>query len=473
VSRTRIVATLGPATDPPDVLRDLLAAGVDVVRLNTAHGTQEDHQRRLDAARAAAAELGRPLASLLDLQGPKVRVGHIPPPGLSLRPEAQVVLSNRPDAAPPAAIPVEYEPLPREVRPGDVLHLDDGNLTLRVEECDPQDIRCRVLRGGLLTAHKGINAPGASLSAPALSEKDLADASFGVAAGVDVLALSFVRSAADVLRLRAHAPGPAIIAKIERPEALAEIDAILEAADGIMVARGDLGVEIPLEDVPRAQRRLLLAANRAGKPAITATQMLESMVTHPRPTRAEATDVYVAVTQLTDALMLSAETAVGAYPVEAVRRMAAVAAAAEREPDLQGALRANLDVARDATEAVAQAACEIAAELGAKAIVTCTSSGSTARLVAKYRPAVPLLALAWDGAVRRRLMLTWGVTPVASPPIRSTDHMLTTAAQAVLEAGLGARGDLIVITAGVPAGTPGNTNLIKVHRLGEPLTAGP
>ena len=254
-------------------------------------------------------------------------MGDIPAPGLSLHPEAQVVLSSRPDATPPAAIPVEYEPLPREVRPGDVLHLDDGKLTLRVEECDPQDIRCRVLRGGLLTAHKGINAPGASLSAPALSEKDLADASFGVAAGVDVLALSFVRSAADVLRLRAHAPGPAIIAKIERPEALAEIDAILEAADGIMVARGDLGVEIPLEDVPRAQRRLLLAANRAGKPAITATQMLESMVTHPRPTRAEATDVYVAVTQLTDALMLSAETAVGAYPVEAVRRMAAIAAA--------------------------------------------------------------------------------------------------------------------------------------------------
>ena len=253
-------------------------------------------------------------------------MGDIPSPGLSLRPEAQVVLSSRPDATLPEAIPLEYEPLPREVRPGDVLHLDDGNLTLRVEECDPQDIRCRVLRGGLLTAHKGINAPGASLSAPALSEKDLADASFGVAAGVDFLALSFVRSAADVLRLRAHAPGPAIIAKIERPEALAEIDAILEAADGIMVARGDLGVEIPLEDVPRAQRRLLLAANRAGKPAITATQMLESMVTHPRPTRAEATDVYVAVTQLTDALMLSAETAVGAYPVEAVRRMAAIAA---------------------------------------------------------------------------------------------------------------------------------------------------
>jgi pyruvate kinase len=471
MARTRIVATLGPATDPPGVLRDLLRAGTDVVRLNASHGTQDDHKRRLEATRAVADELGRPVAVLLDLQGPKVRVGAIPEPGIALRPGSEVVLSNRPDAAPPGAVPVDYEPLPREVRPGDLVLLDDGNLALRVESHDPRDIRCRVEQGGVLTAHKGINVPGAPISAPALTAKDLADAAFGVAEGVDFLALSFVRRAADVLALRRHAPGPGIVAKIERPEALDQIDEILEAADGIMVARGDLGVEIPLEAVPGVQRRLLLAANRAGKPSITATQMLESMVAHSRPTRAEATDVHIAVTELTDAVMLSAETAVGAFPVEAVRQMATIARAAEQEPDLAGSARAREDVARDATEAVAQVACEIASELGAKAIITSTSSGSTPRLVASYRPAVPVLALAWDPHVRRRLMLTWGVTPVESPPIRSTDHMLTTAVRAVLEAGVAVEGDLVVITAGVPAGTPGNTNLIKVHRLGAPLTS--
>ncbi len=472
MARTRIVATLGPATDRPGILRELILAGTDVVRLNASHGTQADHKRRLDAVRAVAEELHRPVAVLLDLQGPKVRVGDLPPGGVTLQPNERVVLTNRRGAAPPAAIPVDYEPLPREVRSGDLILLDDGNLTLRVEDSSGVDIRCRVEHGGLLTAHKGINVPGAPLNAPAVTEKDLADAAFGVSEGVDFLALSFVRSARDVSLLREHARQVAIIAKIERPEALHEVDAILAAADGLMVARGDLGVELPLEQVPSVQRRLLQAANRAGKPSITATQMLESMISHSRPTRAEATDVHVAVLQLTDAVMLSAETAVGAFPVEAVRKMTDIAAAAEREPELEGHVRAGPAVARDATEAVAQAACEIASELGAKAIVTTTSSGSTARMVAQYRPSIPLIALAWDPRVRRQLMLTWGVTPVESPPIRSTDHMLTIAAQKVVEVGVAQPGEIVVITAGVPLGVPGNTNLIKVHRVGEPVTSG-
>ncbi|HEU5317008.1 MAG TPA: pyruvate kinase [Chloroflexota bacterium] len=470
--RTRIVATLGPATDRPGVLREVIAAGADVVRLNASHGTRADHLRRLTAVREIARELGRNVGVLLDLQGPKIRVGELPVAGVVLREGERFTLTNRRDASGASLVTVDYEPLPREVAPGNRLFLDDGNIALCVERTDGKDIECAVERGGVLTSHKGINAPGAALSAAALTEKDREDAAFGVTNEVDFIALSFVRRAADVLALRQVAGGAAIVAKIERPEALSEIDGILEAADAIMVARGDLGVEIPLEEVPMVQRTLLHAANRAAKPAITATQMLESMVTHPRPTRAEATDVHVAVTQLTDAVMLSAETAVGRYPADAVRAMAKIALAAETDPALLGAPRAKIDVARDATEAVAQAACEVAAELGACAIVCSTSSGFTPRVVAKYRPDVPIVALAHDARVRRRLSLTWGVDPVASPPIRSTDEMLAAATRTVIDAGVAKLGDVVVITAGVPVGTPGHTNLIKVHRLGDPITSG-
>ncbi len=471
MARTRIVATLGPATDDPERLRALLAAGVDVVRLNASHGTPAEHKQRIDAVRRLSRELGRPVAVLLDLQGPKIRIGKLPPEGVVLHAGEVVQLTSRPDRA-PQALPLDYEALPREVEPGHRILLDDGNVGLRVLETDGTTISCRVEQGGRLTSHKGINVPGAPLSAPAVTEKDLADVAFGVAEGVDFIAQSFVRRAADVAGLRAHTAGVPIIAKIERPEALAEIEAIITEADGIMVARGDLGVEIPLANVPAIQRQLLRAANRAGKPAITATQMLESMIEHPRPTRAEATDVHVAVLELTDAVMLSAETAVGHYPVEAVEAMVAIAEAAEREPELYTMARAGAEQARSATEAVAQAACEMAAELGAKAIVTSTSSGSTPRLVAKYRPAVPVLALAHDERVRRRLMLTWGVTPLAAPPIHSTDEMLAVASRLVVAAGYARLGDLVIITAGVPVGTPGHTNLIKVHRLGDPVTTG-
>jgi pyruvate kinase len=469
--RTRIVATLGPATDAPGVLRAVLEAGTDVVRLNASHGTQADHARRIKAVRREAATLGRPVGILLDLQGPKIRVGDLPAGGVLLREGERFVLTNRAEVGGEGVAQVDYEPLPREVRPGSRLLLDDGNLSLIVDAANGQDIVCRVERGGVLTSNKGINAPGAALSASAMAEKDVDDARFAIDQGVDFLALSFVRRAADVEALRALVGrSAAIVAKIERPEALDEIEGILAAADAIMVARGDLGVEIPLERVPVEQRQLLVAANRANKPAITATQMLESMVTHPRPTRAEATDVHVAVLQLTDAVMLSAETAVGKYPAEAVRAMAQIAEYAETQPELVGNARARLEVARDATEAVAQAACEIATELGARAIVCSTTSGFTPRVVAKYRPAVPVLALAADERVRRRLTLTWGVTPIASPPIRTTDEMLATAARAAVETGCAQDDDLIVITAGVPVGSPGHTNLIKVHRLGDPLT---
>jgi pyruvate kinase len=472
VARTRIVATLGPATDKPGVLAAVLAAGVDVVRLNASHGSLDEHRRRIVAVRAIERDLGRPVAILLDLQGPKIRVGRLPAEGVQLTPGEPLLLTSDPARSPAGAVPVDYARLPREISRGDQVLLDDGKLLLRVEQSDGTTISCRVERGGRLTSHKGINVPGAAISAEALTPKDVVDARFGVDEGVDFLALSFVRRAADVAGLREHAGDCAIIAKIERPEALVELEGILAAADGIMVARGDLGVEIPLEQVPAVQRRLLLAANRAGKPAITATQMLESMVSNARPTRAEATDVHVAVAQLSDAVMLSAETAVGAYPAEAVKAMQAIAAAADAQSDFLGIARARADVAGDATEAVAQAACEIAAELGAKAIVTSTSSGFTPRTVAKYRPRMPLVALTHDERVRRRLTLTWGVTALAAPRVRTTDEMLAVAARMVVETGLAQTGEQIVITAGVPVGTPGHTNLIKVHRLGDPVTSG-
>lgn len=479
-SRTRIVATLGPATDAPGVLEDILDAGVDVVRLNMSHGTQSDHRRRIDSVRRL--EGSRTIGILADLQGPKIRVGRLPPEGIILAEGAPFTLTNRDVLAGPGIATLDYPPLPSEVAPGLHVLLDDGNLALRVDATDGHDIATTVIRGGRLSSHKGINVPGAPLSAPALTSKDRDDAAFAAGAGVDFLALSFVRRGADIVELRdelarrghgrrdGERTTPAIIAKIERPEALAAIDGILEEADGLMVARGDLGVEIPLHDVPRIQRDLLARCNRAAKPAITATQMLESMVASARPTRAEATDVHVAVTGLTDAVMLSAETATGRFPIEAVRAMRAIATAAEEVVASSRHYAVSIgEVARDATESVAQAAVEMATELGARAIVTVTAGGQTPRLVAKYRPPVPIVALTASERVRRRLSLTWGVAPVTVPSFESTDQIFRLAVELPVRMGCAVTGDLIVITAGIPLGLVGGTNLLMVHRIGDPL----
>ncbi|MCS7251805.1 MAG: pyruvate kinase [Anaerolineae bacterium] len=466
--RTKIVCTLGPSTDHPEILRAMIRAGMSAARINFSHGDHQAHARRIAMMRQVAQEEGATIALLGDLQGPRWRVGDIEGGYVSIEPGQQLILTSRLVRGNPREIHLPHPELIALIRPGQILLLDDGLLEFRVEDVQGSDVVCRVVRGGTLSSHKGINAPGLPLTLPALTEKDRLDVKFAVEHEADYLALSFVRTAEDVCQLRLllqelRASIP-IIAKIEKREALENFEAILEVADAVMVARGDLGVEIPPEEVPIHQKRIIRRCNRAGKPVITATQMLNSMVNHPRPTRAEASDVANAILDGTDAVMLSAETATGTYPVEAVQMIARIARIAE------GAMphRQWLDLigeSTEVTEAISRATVEIAEQVGARVIVTSTMSGYTARMIARHRPSVPILAATPVPATLRRLALVWGVEPVLMPPVRSTDEMLGAASQAALQGGFAQLGDLIVITAGVPFGCPGRTNFLKVHRI--------
>lgn len=466
--RTKIVCTLGPSTDPPEVLRAMIRAGMSVARINFSHGDHAAHARRIALVRQIAQEEGAIVALLGDLQGPRWRVGLIEGGYIVVSPGQRIVLTTRPVPGGPQEIHLPHPDLMALARPGQTLLLNDGLLEFRVEAVDGTDLICRVVRGGTLSSHKGINAPGLPLTLPALTEKDRLDVRFAVEQGMDYLALSFVRTAEDVRQLRAllqelGASIP-IVAKIEKREALAHFEDILEAADAVMVARGDLGVEIPPEEVPIHQKRIIRLCNRAGKPVITATQMLNSMVNHPRPTRAEASDVANAILDGTDAVMLSAETATGTYPVEAVEMMARIARMAEEALPHRQWLDLIGETAAVA-EAISRATVEIAERIGARAIVTLTMSGYTARMIARHRPPMPILAVTPVPATLRRLALVWGVQPALMPAVRTTDEMLGAACQAALQSGLAQPGDLLVITAGVPFGRPGHTNLLKVHRL--------
>jgi pyruvate kinase len=472
--RAKIVATLGPASRSEAMLLRLIRAGLDVARLNFSHGTAAEHAKTSKLVRRIAGEEGRTVAILLDLQGPKLRVGEIAGT-LTLKRGAQITLTTRAvttsAGARAVAIPVTYRPLPRDVKKGDTILLDDGLIQLRVLRTTATDVVCRVIEGGPLTSHKGINIPGRKLSTPALTSKDRRDLAAGVKMGVDYVALSFVREAADIeslkramRRLKADIP---IIAKIEKPQAVENLDAILEHADGIMVARGDLGVELPPEDVPILQKRMIQAARRAGKPVITATQMLESMIQHPRPTRAEASDVANAIFDGTDAVMLSAETAVGAYPEEAVRMMARIIEHAEGSAayrSLPSPVAAG--TSQTVPEAVAEAAGAAANELSAAAIAVFTQTGGTARVVAKFRPITPVYAFTPFESVRRRLALVWGIRPRCIELLPGTDEMVDAVARRLLHDGAVRHGDLLVITAGTPVQRPGSTNFLKVHRVG-------
>jgi len=470
--RSKILCTVGPASSDPRVLEQMVEAGMDAARLNFSHGTPEGHRRMVATLRSVAARTGRPLPILQDLQGPKIRVGELGPEGRQLTKGAEVLLAPAGPGSPPtgAAIPIGYERLAQDLAPGDAILMDDGLLQLEVLARDPSgQLRCGVVVGGHLKSRKGVNLPGAKLSVPSLTPKDRRDVVTGVELGVDLVALSFVRSASDVVELRGllaqHGADTPIIAKIEKPEAIEHQDAILAASEGLMVARGDLGVELRPERVPLLQRHMVEDANAAGKLVIIATQMLDSMARNPRPTRAEVTDVATAVMQGADATMLSNETAVGAYPVEAVAMMAAIVKEVEggmrsfEVPD-EPALIPGL--ARSAS-AIGRAAVQASRDLAVAALAVFTGSGRTAALVSDYRPQQPILALTTSPEAYRRMGLLWGVVPVLlERGFDTTEQAAEVARAQARRRGLATDGDQVVLTLGQPSGPTQQTNLLWV-----------
>lgn len=464
--RTKIIATIGPASDSPEVLAALVSAGMDVARLNASHSTREDLSRRLVAVRKAASDAGRPVAIMLDLGGPKLRVGEM---AAGVRVEAgddfEIVTGECVGDGHRAC--VTYEGLAADVAEGSRILIDDGKVQLVVRGVGPGSVRTTVEAGGPIGSHKGLNVPGVRLGVEAITPEDELDLQWAVSAGVDLIAQSFVRSGEDVAHLRAllgDHPVP-IVAKIEKHEAVADLAGVVAQADAVMVARGDLGVETSAEEVPVIQRRIVDACQSAGKPVIIATQMLESMTAALRPTRAEASDVANAVFDGVDALMLSAETAVGLHPVVALETMGRIAVTAERSADSAAWLQPAPVGDRDVTAAVSAGVCELARELDVAAIVTATQSGATARAVASHRPGVPIVAITPDDAVARRLALVWGVIPVSVDTHETIDQMLDRAVEAALTVGVAARGDLVALTAGVAVNTPGSTDLIQVRTV--------
>ena len=476
--RAKIVCTLGPASSDPEMISALIGAGMNVARLNMSHGSHEDHTRSFEAIREAATARGIAIAVLADLQGPKIRVGKIPAPGFDLKTGDTFVLSVDPDAAvEPGRVTVDYPEMAREVKPDDKILMDDGNFELRVLGVDGPEIRTVVITGGRLTSRKGVNLPGVRLSLPSLTEKDKEDLQFALELGVDTIALSFVRTAADVSAVKALMEAQQrvvpIIAKIEKPEGVANLREILEVANGIMVARGDLGVEMGPEEVPIIQKQAIELANRAGKLVITATQMLDSMIRNPRPTRAEASDVANAVLDGSDALMLSGETASGAYPLEAVRTMDTIIRTTERQ-DRYWRDHSDLDLGH-ATNAIARAAVGCCKSLpDTKAIVTYTVSGGIARLVSDYRPRVPIIALTPNPATYQCLAMYWGVTPIQfSLSSAEGRSIFQDVDRLLLGQGILARGDRMVLTLGYPLKDHKSVNLLKVHSVGESLPLPP
>ena len=473
--RAKIVCTLGPATATAARIDALVEAGMDVARLNLSHGTHAEHERLSALVREAAERSGRSLGVLVDLQGPKIRLGAFSAEPVLLQPGGSFTITTRDVPGDASACSTTYEGLPHDVSAGDAILIDDGKVRLVVDAVTETDVHTTVQVGGAIASHRGINLPGVAVSAPALTDKDFEDLRWALHLRADLVALSFVRSAADVLAVRqlmdeerVRVP---VVAKIEKPQAVDRIGAVVDAFDAVMIARGDLGVEMPLERVPIVQKQVIELARSRAKPVIVATQMLESMITAPRPTRAEASDVANAVLDGADEVMLSAETSIGSYPVEAVATMAGIIRTTEQQ-----ALRriAAMEWAPEGRESVvANAAVAVAEGLGATYLVAFTESGDTARRLSRHRSGVPLLAFTPDPAVRSQLALSWGVETFLVPRVSHTDEMVRQVDRALLDIGRCRVGEQVVIVAGSPPGVPGSTNALRVHRMGDASSAVP
>ncbi len=469
--KTKIVCTIGPASSSYEMIENLIKRGMNVARLNFSHGSYEEHLQKIEYIRKVSLKTGKPVAILQDLGGPKIRTGKIEKEPIFLKEGSTFILTNRKVAGNEQEAPITFPSLPQKVKKGNCIFLADGTLELKIKELTPTDIICRVIRGGKLTSGKGINIPNISVDVSSLTEKDYQDMLFGIKNNVDFIGLSFTRRAEDVLKVRKIleenvVEDISIIAKIEKKEAVDNLKEIIEAADGIMIARGDLGVEIPLENVPLVQKEIIKKCNFVGKPVITATQMLMSMVSGPRPSRAEVTDVANAILDGTDAIMLSEETAIGEYPLEAVETMNRIALKAESAINYEKILsERSLSVKPSNPDAISHATCQVALDIKAKAIITFTFSGSTARMVSRYRPPVPIIAASTQDSTVKKLALSWGVYPFKTEELENTDDMIEKSRKVALATGLVEKGDKIIITAGIPFKIPGTTNLLKVETL--------
>lgn len=472
--KTKIVCTLGPATDGEGVLREMMLAGMNVARFNFSHGTHPEHKARLEQVKALRQELNLPVAAMLDTKGPEVRLKNFAGGSVTLQEGQEFTLTVEDVEGDATRCAVTYAELPQDVKAGDTILLDDGLVRLTVLSTTASAIRCRVENGGVMKDHKGVNVPGVSLSMPYMSQQDREDILFGMEEGFDFIAASFVRSAADVRELRklleSRKSRIRIIAKIENQEGVDNIDEILEAADGIMVARGDLGVEIPAAKVPILQKQIIRKGLQAGKPVITATQMLDSMMRNPRPTRAEVSDVANAVFDGTSCVMLSGETAGGKYPLEALTAMVNIVEEAEQSIHYWRQFEKRRVIpASNINDAITHTCCLTAKDLEAKAILAATNSGRTARMICRFRPACPVAALTMHEKVRRQLAICWGVIPFLTGEVTSTDRIFSLSAEVALKERLVQNGDTVVITAGVPLGKSGSTNLIKAAIVNEEL----
>ncbi len=471
--KTKIVCTLGPSTDDPKVLKQLMLAGMDVARFNFSHGTHREHLDRLKAVKRTRTELGLYVATMMDTKGPEIRIGRFKESPVYLKQGDKFILTTKDVEGTQDMVSVLYKNFPSDVKAGTRVLFDDGLVEMTVDKVDGDEVYLTVMNNGKLSNNKSINLPGVKSSMPFVSEKDKQDILFAIENEFDFMALSFTRSKEDVLEVRKileenNCTSMRLIAKLENGEGVDNIDEILEAADAVMVARGDMGVEIDFTEIPKIQKDIIDKCYRSGKPAITATQMLDSMIEKPRPTRAEVTDVANSIYDGTSAIMLSGETAAGKYPVEAVKTMAAIAEATESNIDYNKQLRErDYGAGLSITDSVAHAACAIAMDINAQAIVTVTQSGSTARNISKYRPGLPIIGCTDTEQTCRQLALSWGVTPVLMTTVRSTDELIDLSIAAAQREKLLKEGDLVVVTAGVPVGVSGSTNILKAQVVGK------